>query len=91
MIYRVANSIIDAVNGISLTYNQFIETDEKQWVARMGDSLHEEHITPPNVEIIIIKNTLESKTPAGVVLDEKEVSKTSPPNKAILGNKSENK
>lgn len=91
--YRVMNTFVDTVNGYHPKAGNFIETEDKEWVARMGSSLREELICPNNVEVVKVANTLESQAAAQakVVVEEqkvaapaKDTARLNIPNKAVL-------
>lgn len=99
MLYRVMNTLVDTDNGLHLKVGQFVETNERVWVARMGDSLREEQIAPSNAEVVKVANTVESIVAVveteteddSADVEAKSLSKVKIPNKAILGDKTENK
>jgi hypothetical protein len=94
--YRVMSTFVDNINGHHFRVGQFIETDQQNWVARFGDILKREQILPNNVDIFKVDTSLEDSPVIEKIVTEqpkveKGLTRKPLPNKAILGDTSENK
>ena len=77
--YRVMHTFVDNENGIHPKVGNFVDTENKEWVARIGSTLKEETFCPNNVDVIKVGFTVESAAKETPVEEPKVVEPEVPP------------